>query len=936
MKLRLVRLGFALFASASAISLMGAVVPAAAALPPVGKISSNAAVARLVSDAQTALKAGKLQLALIDLKNASSADPHNGQVRAQLGSVLMASGDYRSAEQELRQARRDGAPDQLVIAPLLGSMLALKEEKTLLDQFPEPSNPSGLAPDILRGRALAFMNLGQMPDAIAAMDKSLKLRRDISGLLLRARIAVKAGAPHSALEFANQAIATAPNDIEGPLFKIDLLLTMNDLNSARALADQIAAKYPSNLPAQFTRIEVLLRQNQDDKAKVVVDAILAKTPTLPIGLYYRALLLARSGNNKDAWRIAQSLSPEFLSSQARIALMVSQMADTAGRSETAASILGAAINRFPQDVQLRLALAALRLKQNDVSGAQSTVQPITDNLDPVTARALATLYLRSDKPKLALDVLQKLAQSGKGTEDTTMQIAGLEARMGQSDQALKDLTTAADQKPNDAVLANQLTNALIARGQYAEALAVADKLGKDPAQRVSALALRAKVLLDQNKLDDALAAYQKAVEIDPKSQFALFGHASILDLMRRFDDASKDLRAILNLNPRSVPAYLKLAEIAARQNQDAQARSALEQAIKVAPQDTVPRVALIRYFIGRNDKPSALNAVNDLLKAQPNNVEGIALLGGIQQGMGKKSDAVATYKRLVTLAPRVPGSEILLGDALFAIGDRAGANAALSTAVNLAKTSADVRQAQINLLFAEKDANGAITSAQAYRDDNPGTPADVLLGDTLVRAGRRAQAIEVYQKSFSTNPTDVALLKIAENSVANGDAKSAKDALSSWIANHPQDNAVRLAYASLLMQVGDNEDAIGEFRELVKNDPNNVPALNNLAWLTRNQDPMDAMALSTKAVSLAPNSAQVIDTFAWLKLKQGKAAESLLLLKRAHDLSPNDGEISYHLVLSLDAAGSHDAARGFLKALLASRVKFNDLEDANKLAQTWH
>ena len=169
-------------------------MPAAAALPPASGGSPNATVAHLIADAQAAIKAGKLPLAVIDLKNASSADPHNGAVRAELGAVLTQTGDYYSAERELRQARKDGASDQMVLPSLFQAMLARGEEKQLLDEFPEPSAPSNTAPDILKARALALLNLGQTDDAASAMDKSLKLRRDASGLLLRARIAQKVGA----------------------------------------------------------------------------------------------------------------------------------------------------------------------------------------------------------------------------------------------------------------------------------------------------------------------------------------------------------------------------------------------------------------------------------------------------------------------------------------------------------------------------------------------------------------------------------------------------------------------------------------------------------------------------------------------------------------------------------------------------------------------
>src|SRR5215469_545091 len=194
MKHRFIQPRVGLIASASIMALICAVGPAAAALPPASGASSNAAVNQLVSDAQKAIKAGNLPLAVIDLKNASSADPRNGQVRAQLGIVLMETGDYYSAERELRQARKDGASEQLVLPPLFRTMLARNEEKLLLDEFPEPSAPSSSAPDILKARALAFLNLGQVPEAMDAMDKSLKLRRDPAGLLLRARIAQKARA----------------------------------------------------------------------------------------------------------------------------------------------------------------------------------------------------------------------------------------------------------------------------------------------------------------------------------------------------------------------------------------------------------------------------------------------------------------------------------------------------------------------------------------------------------------------------------------------------------------------------------------------------------------------------------------------------------------------------------------------------------------------
>ncbi len=137
-------------------------------------------------------------------------------------------------------------------------------------------------------------------------------------------------------------------------------------------------------------------------------------------VYYRAEFLAQSGDMKGAWRIAQSLPPEFVASQPNVALSVSQIAAAAGSTETSTALLNSAISRFPQNALLRLRLAEMRMRQNDTKGALKALEPLKDNPDPVTAQRLAALYVRNNMPSEATDVLEKLVKSGKGTDATTL------------------------------------------------------------------------------------------------------------------------------------------------------------------------------------------------------------------------------------------------------------------------------------------------------------------------------------------------------------------------------------------------------------------------------------------------------------------------------------------------------------------------------------
>ena len=83
------------------------------------------------------------------------------------------------------------------------------------------------------------------------------------------------------------------------------------------------------------------------------------------------------------------------------------------------------------------------------------------------------------------------------------------------------------------------------------------------------------------------------------------------------------------------------------------------------------------------------------------------------------------------------------------------------------------------------------------------------------------------------------------------------------------------------MLQGKTDEAIGQFREILKTDAYNLHALNNLAWLMADRDPKTAIALANKAKSLAPNSSEVLDTLGWLQFKHGSAPRAFCTQKSA-------------------------------------------------------
>ena len=921
---------------AAAMLASGAVAgPAIADVPPASVIQNSNSVEKLLAEGQKAVKAGNLRAALISFKNAVGAAPRDGNARMQLGTLLMRIGDPAGSERELRQARKDGAPEALILPPLFDVMLARNENQLLLDQFPDPGLDSGrpAAADILKARAVAFQNLNKGADALAAMDRSLTLRNDWRGLLTRARLSFQQGDTASAMKFADEAIAKSDSS-DPMLSKTGMLLSANKDAEALDLANRLLAKYPGDTQGRFARVEANINLKRDAEAKAEVDELLAKYPKANLGLYYRALLLARAGDAQGAWNIAQNLPAEFREVSPRIVMTIAQMALQAGNTETGASILNRALLKSPDFAQARVRLAAIRMQQNNPQAALAVLEPIKDSAEPLIIELLSNIYLKLHRDKDALDTFKKLDAITKNRADIKRNLGILEVRTGNADQGIKDLSQAAVRNPADLSVIDPLINALVQRKRFAEALAVADRVGKDPSKRTAALIYRGGILLSQNNSVGAEAAFSAAVRNDPKNTAALFARAGMLMAVQRQDEALRDYRAILSINGKDVPALLRVAQIAQGQGDDRMVRTSLNQAITAAPQNMTSRFALVNYLSSQRKFPEAQAAAGEVLRLEPNNTDGLAVLGRIQLAQKQNKEAIATYRRLVSLMPTAPGPQVLLGNALSISGDRAGAARALDTAAKLAPTSVEVKGAQINFQLNQGNTDAAMGLARTFQTSNPGSAADVLLASTLDRARRRDEAIAVLNKSVSDRPNPGVLLQLARLVLASDPAR-AGNLMSAWLVKNPGDLAVRVEHANFLMEQQSNAQATAQFQAVLKQDPNNVVALNNLGWLLQTSDPKRALSLLTLAEKIAPNSPDVTDTLGWVKLQQKDAAGALPLLKKAHASKPEDGEITYHLVVALDANGQRADARQLLTTLLASGVKFQALPAASKLAANW-
>jgi len=470
--------------------------------------TSNQKSLDLLNEAQKLIQAGKLQDAVRQLNLAASLEPNNPNIQARLGMVLNMTGDYQNALDRLRRARKMGGAPEAVLGPMLDSMLSMGQNQIVLDLYPDPpadsqSFSSGM---VLRARAAALQVMGDSAGASAAMKRSLAILNDYDGVMTAGRIALLQGDFAGADARVDEALKLKPKDVDAQVLKIDLAMQRRQNDKAQVMSDTLVLDYPRSLTARLTRIKVLLSSGRTDKAGPDIDRVMAEMPNMPIGRYFKAVYMARRGDPKGAWDFAHSLPKEYLQSDPGVAFNVATMALAAGYQDSAASILNVVVLRFPWQIEARLALADLRLRQKSPEYALNTLTMVRDSKDPRVGSLFARIALMKRDSKTAGKYIHQVIEGGGGEELRTLD----------KDVALKSLSDYSAAHPENKLIKKQFAILLLNFGEAEKARTAYEKLVlDDPADAIALNNLSWLVVKEDSKR--ALSLAQRAVKADPSS-----------------------------------------------------------------------------------------------------------------------------------------------------------------------------------------------------------------------------------------------------------------------------------------------------------------------------------------------------------------------------------------------------------------------------------
>jgi Tfp pilus assembly protein PilF len=182
-------------------------------------------------------------------------------------------------------------------------------------------------------------------------------------------------------------------------------------------------------------------------------------------------------------------------------------------------------------------------------------------------------------------------------------------------------------------------------------------------------------------------------------------------------------------------------------------------------------------------------------------------------------------------------------------------------------------------------------------------------------------------------PEVVAMLVRAETRLGRGDVSGTREALEQATNADATLLGAELQLGVLYQQAKMFDAAGDRFRRVLAATPNNVSALNNLAYLLAEQGKSldEAEPLARKALALAPSSGPVMDTLGWILHLKGQNKLALPLVTDAIRFAPKNAEIQLHAAIVYAATREFRLAVTALKTALQLDPAFDSREDVRQL-----
>lgn len=860
----------------SGLALAGSLLLAMPLLTGCNNNTDSSEATSHVTRAETYADQGQFRSALLELKNAIQKDPNNVQHIVRLADLYLQVGAAKEAAE--------------LLAPWMNE------------------KPEAVALTLAR----AYVEQGKHLSATETLAQQTPSSPEdqLEASLIRAEALRKSGELAEALALYNNLVASNSSSTEAVTGLLQTQLNLGNTQQTEETADGWLARNEQAPEVLYWKGVAQYRENQLEQAAATLTDAVGVLPTSDLFLPIRRNVLAtlsriltEQGKITEA-QIYNRILAENMNTGAREQGEAVIAALKERNFEEAKTILRDSLKLDPENEQAAMLLGAISAGTGEL---EEGTQLLTENLDPETAptqfiRAATMAQINTGDREAALKTLDRaikarpndnelLAMHGilalslpdhenDGIASLSKAISNEPERVrlrlalarhylqnNQAEQALGQLRMAFTANPGDWATTSTYMNVLIQQGERQEAGEIRDSLINGYGDQPQAVLLASLADAKLGNPDSAATRLEKLVKDSPELQAPKVALASLYAQSGKRDSAVKLLVEAATITPEVIRPLQQAARVYALDHTIDEARTWLAGVAKAHPelkQNTDTLIAIVD--INRGDLSAArttLSPLKDSDSATVKRAYALLLVAEAQAAASNKewSEARAKAAEAIALEPEN------LGFALLPVGiaqQNGKLEEALSALDAVEKTFGEVTETRLSRAKLLQQQQGSET-AYEYLSESWQATRDIQLMPSLLR-------------------------------LAKNEAPDSMDGLTeSWLNETPQNLAAHLARAEWLMNDNQETAAASHYETVLAQQPNNVTALNNLAWVLREQNSNRAMSLARQASELAPNSPAVLDTYGWVLHLNGNHAEAKAAIEKALALAPGNEEIEGHL-----------------------------------------
>jgi tetratricopeptide (TPR) repeat protein len=493
-----------------------------------------------------------------------------------------------------------------------------------------------------------------------------------------------------------------------------------------------------------------------------------------------------------------------------------------------------------------------------------------------------------------------------------LQLAFAYAATGDGINALREYVRAADLMPEDRDAQAKAGTFMLLAGQFNDAQALAQRMLQRDPNDVHAHVLLANSLAGLKDAEGAVAAFEKAVSLDPNRSSTYSELGSVQLVSGNHEAAKKAFLKAVEIDPKSANAHMSLSNFLWATGDLAAAEKEIRTALSLDPKHVVANRAMAMYLMINGKAAEAEPHLKIVADATPA-PEPKYFLADYYVRLNRPDDAKALLTPLLKDKGTFVGTSVRLARIEAMAGKNAEAHRLLDAALAQEPKHASALVTRGKVFLSENNTINALTTLQTATEANPRSiEAFLALAQTQAARGSVKEAMTAYNDALKLDGRNMeGRLGLARLQINNGSAAEAVPLVLKIVEERPMHAEARLLLLYGLIAVGDLPQAQRQLDVLLKNNADNATVQTAAGMLaTMRKDTETARQAYQRALNADPRSYQALAGLLTAEMQGQQFGRARALIEEQLAKMPNDPNVLLMAAQTYGARPQEDGGSG--------------------------